>query len=463
VTRSRVASRLLPGFPCILAVYLVLRYGPLLRRFAPQGNEGATGISDSFVLPLLVAAILAAAGLWIVRARSARPLVATLLRAKWAALLLPVLLFAAVFAGKATFGPYTDERRDAAILDVLAERDLGLYLSDTAEAEGLDHDQHYHLGGAQLQHPPGHYALGVLLSSAPRSIVAWRFLYALPIVLATLIAFGLARRRRTRLAVLAGVAFLASATYLRNYTFIRVGNELNPVLCMMGFLATLACVARNGGRWKPGTAALAAALFAAAMFSKFSALVSLFAVVGALGIVVLARRDRRSVLLLAGTVSVLAVTVVAYGILFHGTHMFEVQMEGYGPRFLRALRLVDTETAKEMAGGQGVGGRPMSYFFGRAPFQYGPVVLLLFGYSAWCVLARRVASRPTDLFVLTFIALNLLGVLLVNPRVQYTAPMMGAVAYFVVSVLARRFLPGDVARLAVIVALFAASEVSLML
>ena len=138
-------------------------------------------------------------------------------------------------------------------------------------------------------------------------------------------------------------------------------------------------------------------------------------------------------------------------------------MDGYGARILRSLRIVSDEAAKEMASGQHVWGRPMGYFLLRAPFRLGPVVILLFGYAAWSLLARRVRARPEDDFLLVFVVLNLVGVLLVNPRVQYLAPMMGAVAFFAVSVLSRRFPAGDVVRVAAIAVTFASCEVVLML
>ena len=56
--RSRRGGRwLLVVFPCVLAAWLVLRYGPLLRRFAPQGTfrivRGYFGVaSDRGLIPL---------------------------------------------------------------------------------------------------------------------------------------------------------------------------------------------------------------------------------------------------------------------------------------------------------------------------------------------------------------------------------------------------------------------------
>ncbi|MEN8150258.1 MAG: hypothetical protein ABFS86_10570, partial [Planctomycetota bacterium] len=358
--------------------------------------------------------------------------------------------------------PYTDEIRDATVLELVAERGLGVYLDDPADTEGLTDEQRHRIHWSQRLHPPGHYVLGSLLRGGHGLLEGWRYLYAVPWLVALAIALGLARRTRTRTMVLGVVALVFAATYLRNYTLIRMGNELNPFLGMTGFLATLAWAARSGG-WRPASLALAFLCVVLAVFAKFSALVSMLAVLGALGVVLLVRRDRTSLVLLGGSAGILVAAVLLYGFLFRGTHMLDLQTEGYGARVLRTLRLVSDEAAKEMASGQRVGGRPMSYFLLRAPFQFGPVVLLTFGYAAWCVLARRVAVRPTDLFLLVFVALNLAGVLLVNPRVQYTAPMMGAVAFFAVSVLSRRFPPGDTVRIAAIAVLFAAAEVFLML
>lgn len=428
--------------------------------------ERASGISASFVLSFSVIGGFVLLGLFVVRSNFAEVCINKLCSDDQGltTVIIGFTLVAAVVIsiGKFTYASYIDEDRDVAIANLITQNSLSIY-TDNVGMEAVNdslvirsHDW------AQNIHPPGHYIPAALLASNEYSRTFFRFFYFLPLIFVALLAIRHARAApETQLITLVMGVLIFSATYLRNYTLIRVGDELFPFLAFSGFLFVFYGMAKGEALPRFRKLLLAFLLFVIAFFSKFSVLVAMLALCAALVLGAMIYRERVVFRLALISVGILVGTILLYYAIFDGTIMFGRQVESYGARILESLRLVSREELIE-GGVKPAGRSPIISFFFTLPFRYGPLLILAAAGYVYSVLAKKIQVERNSVILLLFLVIGLLGVLLVNPRAQYTAPLMLGLAFFLARMLIELLHDRDLVTLAFVAFLFAVSEVLMM-
>lgn len=450
------------GLVMVLAAYLLLRHTLFVTLTGIDIPESVTGVSDSIWLSTLIIALFLLAGTALVVSKRVHESIEFRLRgdrsirAEIFVLLSAALLLLGL--GKITFNEYTDETRDVRISNLVAEHGLDIFVDGRgleAVTDSSIHDAHQ---WAQRLHPPGQYVPASVLRTEKRDLRFYRFLFLLPVVVAAVAAtIAAGRDRRRQLFVLVSGTLLFSLTFFRNYTLIRFGNELIPFLAFSGFLGLMYHVYRSSNRNWSAFLALGFLAFAAAIFTKFSVLVAIVALIAALILAWFIVRERILVRLAAGALFIFIASAAVYLIAFDGTAMLEQHVQSYWGRILESLRLVSREELIE----QGIkpeGRSPISSFLLSVPFSYGPIILISTVWSIVRIARRRVRPGTVDIVLLLFLSIGLVGVLLVNPRAQYTAPLLFGLVFFSTRHIMAEAGDAEIVKLSLVGYLFVVSE-----
>jgi hypothetical protein len=361
---------------------------------------------------------------------------------KWAKKILTgiVIIILCLFCfAKRDYAPYGDEQRDIVVVNTIRDHGVSAYTQkDQDNQQNLSDIERQMINMARQRHPPGHYLAGFLIPGGPHSIVFWRYIYGalfcviMPILLSSL---------RGRLYTFNIESFLALAvlifsyTYFRNYTLVRVGNELFPMLfSSMSFLIVFRWLQEDEKKDERfsvfSTWALLALAFFLALSCKYSVLVTAAACVGALLATALIYKSKVDLRCAALTSSAFLLALCAHMMIWWGTDMLELHIAGYGYKIYQILGLPIPEVFQS---GQVLDESSSSIpnFILSSPFWFG--LPLFFGslFGIYRYLLKRGFHNQFDSRLIIFLILNLIGVLIVNPRAQYLAPATLPLAYFV--------------------------------
>jgi len=228
---------------------------------------------------------------------------------------------------------------------------------------------------------------------------------------------------------LVGIIML-SAAYFRNYVLIRVSNELIPAMGMTCFFLLL-WRASTGRRisWPVEVALLALPMFIS-VSAKYSATVTWGAAVLALIVVWIAKRDwpsARTLLLCAGS-GLLGVALHIY--LWVNTDMLAGHRDNYGVKILKILGIAPPEWMHMT--GMGLEGSTSSipFLLLGSPVWFGPFIIVGILLGGWLFFKKALWADSLWLFLVVFLATNLVGVLSVNPRAAYLSPAVLPIAVF---------------------------------
>lgn len=447
----------------MLGLYLSLRYTTLLNIFGIDLRSTVTGVSDSIVLSASVIGLFIISGLFLLRVYRSTTLVDSLTTRSETRLFsigLFVLIILVLGLGKLTYATYTDETRDAVVSNLINSYSLDLYTNNEDIQLLTDSTSLNMLEWAQRLHPPGHYLPAVLLPQSEYSLLFYRLFYFIPtITVFILLLLFVDRFPRGFLYIITLSSLIFSASYLRNYTLIRFGNELIPFFIFGAFTTLIYHVHRGTLSRSFLVWVVALVLFTVALFSKFSVVVGMLAVCGALIIGSLVWRRYDLIALFFFTLSVFVVSLVLYYLAFEGTIMLERHSDWYGSKVLETLRLV---ARPEVVTDSVHGPPPISRFLTLAPFQFGPILGLSCCYFIYCIKTRRIKLDESTWLIIMFLVLGIVGVVLVHPRTQYIAPLMFGGVFVLGKCFVDTLANETIVKLSIITCLFSASEVLLM-
>lgn len=463
IDRKPAAIKALSAVIGLLSVYLFFRYTPITQVFAPDKVIDAGGISAGYTLPLLLIGAFAGCCIGLVHINRVHGLITDLLKSpkKIYTLACALLVIAGIVIsiGKATYSPYTDELRDVSVANLVAEYSLQLYLYNERVEEITDNDERNHLEWAQGFHPPGHYIPAVFLDRK-HSTVFYRYIYFLPLAFFAWVTLYLARALSIPVHnYIALFSLLLSFTFLRNYTFIRFGNELFPFLGFSGFLIIIYLVYTGKVRFSAWVGILGLLCFMVAIFAKTTAFVAMLALMAALFVGVLIWKEKRLMLLLLYCFAVLTGSFVVYFFALENS-VIGPRIQGYAWMIRQTVESASEEILALDPQSEKVQFIP-AYFF-TFPFKYGPIIILAIGYSIYGVLTRRLRVENVEVLTLLFILFGLFGVALVGARAQYTAPLMLGLAFLIGRYMIKAFPPALLLKVSLIAVAFAMVEVLLV-
>jgi len=458
------SNRWFGGLIGVLGLYLLIRYTTVSNIVGIDLSNSVSGISRSTILSVSVIGsfILACTALLALgrsELRSDRFERFTERKLFLLGMLAAVLLVLGV--GKFKYSNYTDEGRDVRVSNLINTHSLDLYTNNKDIQLISDSNSLGMLEWAQELHPPGQYIPAIFLPKGEYSILFYRLYFLIPtLAVSLLVLLFIGRFPNGILYAVTLISLVFSASYLRNYTLIRFGNELIPFFAFGAFSALIYQVHRRGFPRSFSFWLLGLILFSVSLFFKFSVVVGMGAVCGALviGYLVWKRNDLLSLLFFS--LSIFVASLVLYYLAFEGTVMLNLHANAYYTKILDALRLV--ERPEIVSDSVWVGAPPLGTFLSLAPFQYGPIWGLAFCYFIYCAKTRRISLNESTVLVLLFLVLGLIGVVLVYPRTQYTAPLMFGGAFLLGKCIIDSLPRMMIIKLAIIACLFASSEVIMM-
>jgi hypothetical protein len=257
------------------------------------------------------------------------------------------------------------------------------------------------------------------------------------------------------------LALLMSYSYLRNYQFIRVGNELFPFFGF-GWYAVLAFLYIRGRLRMSLYLALAmTVLITFCLWSKFSFVVSFLAMFGALSLYGLLSMNKRALHMLFIMVVSLGAALLLYYIAYKDTYMIGEQAKYYGYLFASKMPLVP-DPAYDMSGYNTGSTSSIPKFFYSFLFWYGPVLTLGLVAYAWRMLKGYKRWKYFDALVIIWVVFGFTGTLLVNPRAAYTAPFTAGLLFMVISYLVQEFNNEQLMKISFLSILFAIAEMTLV-
>jgi len=251
------------------------------------------------------------------------------------------------------------------------------------------------------------------------------------------------------------MVFIFSLSFIRNYTFIRFGNELFPYIFVSGTLITVYYIVSIHKRFDPKYVALCMLLSVGAVWSKFTGLAMLGALAGCLFLAWLIHRQ--ACLWQAAIVVALSVVSasVLYLVSFYGTPMLDAQATTY---LQRVADVLDPAAAQGLDVFQRQ--TPLMFLI-KLPVTWG--LPLFMGLTLWFLWAmrRRFVLRPEETVAVLLILVGLAIVGVVFPRAQYTAPLMLAPVYLATLAVLSIFERIQVIQFMVLVLLFSITEIVL--
>jgi len=443
---------------------LLIRYTTVSNIVGIDLSNSATGISSSTILSVsvigsFILACTALLALGRIELRSDRFARFTERKIFLVGILTVILLVLGV--GKLSYSNYTDEDRDVVVSNLVNTHSLDLYTDNKDLQLVSDSSSIGLLRWAQELHPPGQYIPAVFLPQREYSLLFYRLFFFVPTLAISLLVILLVGRFPNGIIyTITLTSLIFSASYLRNYTLIRFGNELIPLFFFGAFSALIYHVHRGRLPRSFSLWVLGLILFSVSLFFKFSVVVGMGAVCGALavGYVVWKRNDLLSLFLFS--LSIFVASLVLYYMAFEGTVMLDRHASWYGTKILEALRLV--ERSEIVLDGEKFGPPSLGTFFLLAPFQFGPILGLSFCYFVYCAKTRRISLNESTVLVILFLILGLIGVALVYPRTQYIAPLMFGGVFILGKCIIDSLPRMMIIKLALIACLFASSEVMLV-
>ena len=360
----------------------------------------------------------------------------------YAACLLFIIL-AAIGWGKCSFPPWNDELRDVAVANLVVRHSLAIYVDDHEVEAVTKQSDRYFLAWARYFHPPGHYLPALLAPAGDHGFVFYRFFY-FPALIAPVVV-ALVRLRSTDALIMfsLSVVLLCTATFLRNYTFVRTGNELFSFLGISAFLVLSGHMYRHPIEFNLRRWLMAAVCLSMAIFSKFTAVVATMSFLTCVWIGSLVFRDKLLRRLGGVSTALFAIVVLLYFAVFWRSAMLTDHVTVYGNQFLKPLQWMAPATSQDFKStidwreDDAVGGSAKDMFaahvnfFRESRFRFGPMIPLGVLYAIVTLAQRRGPMDRIQLGAALFFFVGLLGIGLVWPRVQYTAPLMLGLVYFV--------------------------------
>lgn len=429
-----VSRKFYPFLVTALAVFLLLRFSPVLLEFffkLKPGSLPPTGVfTPSWILAGMVGVFLWL--VWLINRHfvTLRGWIESNPRRFLSAAL--VLMVGVLAVGKGTFSVYTDERRDVVVANVISQAGSAIYSQLGGERiADLTEEEKWSLDWARSLHPAGHY-LPAMLVNKKEGVVFWRFFYgAFPLLLlAGLIWFWKpVDKEQIWFIALVGVVVVSFA-YFRNYVLIRVSNELVPAIGMSVFFLLL-WRAFKGARipWPVETVLLAVPLFIS-VSAKYSTAVTWMAAMGAMVVVCLVGRDAKSLraLLLCAGSGILGIGLHVY--LWLQTDMLAGHRDNYGVKILKMLGIAPPDWMHPTGSGLEGSTSSIPFLLLGSPVWFGPFIFAGVLAGAWAFLRWRLWRDPLWLFLSAMLTLNLVGVLAVNPRAAYLSPAVLPIAVF---------------------------------
>ena len=417
-----------------LVVFLVLRFSPvfleLFLNFKP-GSLPPTGIFTSpWVLGVMILVFLSFA--WAIN-RKFNILKAFIESNPKRFLTVALLGMIGLLAiGKLSFAVYTDEKRDIFVSNLMTRAGVQTYSQIVAEkSTPMSSEEKSYLDWARSLHPVGHY-LPALLVHKKEGTIFWRFFYGcLPLLLVALLIWRWKPVDKDQIwfIALVGIIMLSSA-YFRNYVLIRVSNELIPAMGMTCFFLLLWRASAGKRLSLPVEIVILALPVFISISAKYSATVTWAAAVFALIVVWLARRDWPSgrILLLCLGSGLLGVGLHIY--LWVNTDMLAGHRDNYGVKILKTLGIAPPEWMHVT--GLGLEGSTSSIplLLLGAPVWFGPFIFAGILLGGWLFFKKALWRDSLWLFLVVFLATNLVGVLAVNPRAAYLSPAVMPMAIF---------------------------------
>lgn len=453
-------KRLEQGGIALMGLFLIVRYTPFLELFGIPIRRYVSGISESILIPIgiIVAFLIVAMGLhWLLTLAAAnlnrKQLLVTL------NLCSLIAIFAVSFYGSQNYVLYTDEQRDEVVFDVLNEHGNNAYLNNPESIELTDKQQR-NLSITRLQHPPLHYMSKTLFSNRSFDIYDYRLVDLFMLLAWTLFMVYLAWRFNQLEALLWLSALIFSFSFLRNYNFIRSGNEL---FVFIG-ITTMVIVLYN--RYQNNLSSTVSWILiigctALAVFSKFSSLVILGALLGALFIVAACSKNMRLFSIFGQLTAAFVISLVFYHFLFRGSVMYELQIGNYGQLISGFIPGLEIEAPRAINHAAESSSSLFEFIY-SFPFWYGPVITLGLLGTLYIYIKRLAALDMISVLLMIWIGIGIMGVLAVNPRAQYTVSMAIGFGYLLL-LLTRKMLNTDqILRLALIILLFGLTETMLI-
>ncbi len=437
-------AKLLTGVIIALTIFLAIRYTTLLEYCGINLFKGNPGIVESTTNAVLSVFLFLVLSSLIGFLPSIEKLYLNLSHKKSTRAITLLLLVMATccvaITGKLGYSSYTDETRDYQTVEYLRQHDTDEYLraESATTDDSLGKQEMYE---SSILHPPMHYWLFSSIGDNKgnhngHSLFFYRMLVLIPLLITIGLAvwMGMVYKADWLMWTLL-FALILNFTYLRNYTFIRFGNEL---LTFIGFSGFLICVYRlffaESWHTEKWTLLVGFLCFILAFFSKFSMIVPTIAIIGTgiLGLIIV--RDTRYCRAILYTLACTILAIVLYYLAFHDTPMLNYHASNYASKIFKSLHLPVPDS---LAGNTRLYTSTSSipHFIKSLPFWYGPTILGCLAASL-IGMAKNAGLRTSfHMMWLVMIAMAVVGVLLVNPRAQYTAPFVLAAAYFIAKML----------------------------
>ncbi|HEX7069973.1 MAG TPA: hypothetical protein VF190_04170, partial [Rhodothermales bacterium] len=318
------------------------------------------------------------------------------------------------------------------------------------------------LNWARRLHPPGQYVPAALLPDGTYPLQFYRFLFMVPLALFFGGTLWLARRSGYALRLYAVMlVLLLGLTYLRNYSFVRFGNELIPFIAFSSVLITVYRAYGSKEKIGAGTVGLIFLFYTLGLYTKATLLVPMFSLIGTLFVGSLLMRDIRLAKLAGICIGVLFASLGLYVLIFHGTEMLALQQRVYGDAldFLSGYVTPDKPIEQYTVSVQVAHTRG---FIRSMPFQYGPLCIGASLYAAWCFITRRVPFTRLDFLLVLFVAAGIVGIgVMMFLRTQYTASLMLPLMFLLARVVVKTVPAQLLMRLLLVAASFALCEVLL--
>lgn len=463
--RSAPEQRLLPRWflplmVLMLTIFLAVRYTPLLELFGVNIFADNPAVTSSLFVATVVPSIFFVFGSISLRRQWFESLVCILDGQpvmRWGLVVVVILTLTGVMTlAKYHYAPYGDEMRDVQTVSYLQEHGLGSYVVLTRDRYKSGNSQPAH--ATAVRHPPLHYWATVLTVPISDDVLIYRFWVYLPLSIAILmVILASVYYHLDWLMVVAVCLVMLSFAFLRNYTFIRYGNELFAVIGFTGYLAGLYGVYQRVGRDTLVPAGLGLAGLLLAIFSKFSAVVA----VGSVGLAALIcwglYRQWRFGRVFIFSVFATCICLFMYSLAFWGTPMAVTHLNNYLAKFLKASGLPLPESLAEYTV-LDHSSSSLSWFAAMIPFWYGPIILILVAGILARILRERYRLQPLEFGAVLLVVINILAVLVVNPRAQYTASVLVALAWLVVVLGAKFYRRVEILRLGMICVFFIMAE-----
>lgn len=444
----------------LLGLFLLVRYTRALELFGVEVRSYVSGISASIAQPIIIIFF------FLVVAYSIGPLIHWLSHKyltssliKWFTLACLLLMFGVSVYGAYNYVLYTDEQRDEEVFNLLNEHGASVYLNDVGHFDLTSKEKSY-LRMARLQHPPFHYVSKMLITDHTSDIYHYRFVDLLILLGWTILLLWFFYKFPLSISFLWYLSIIFSFSFLRNYNFIRSGNELFVFITVTSLVIVLYYTYKKSiSLWLSWFLALTCCLLA--VFSKFSSFVTLGALILSLFITSITSREKR-VYYLFGLVTIsFVLSLVLYALFFYDTVMFNLQWGNYGNLVSKFIPWLDIEAQMAVDHAAQSSSSVLEFFY-SFPFWYGPIIGIGVIATLLTILRKQYPLDPKTQTILLWVIFGVIGVLAINPRAQYTVSMAIGFAYILYRVVESYLTEPQILRLSLITILFGVTETLLI-